>query len=45
MQELIREVSRENPLWGPEAIRLTLLNLRYDPPGEDTIRKYMVKPM
>ena len=25
-------------------IRLTLLNLRYDPPCEDTIRKYMVKP-
>ena len=44
MQELIRKLSSENPLWGAEMIRLTLLNLRYDPPGEDTIRKYMVKP-
>jgi len=44
MQELIRRLSRENPLWGAEVIRLTLLNLHYDPPCEDTIRKYMVKP-
>jgi len=44
MQELIRKLSRENPLWGAEVIRLTLLNLHYDPPCEDTIRKYMVKP-
>ena len=41
---LIRKLSRENPLWGAEVIRLTLLNLQYDPPCEDTIRKYMVKP-
>ena len=44
MQDLIRKLSRENPLWGAEVIRLTLLNLRYRPPGEDTIRKYMIKP-
>ena len=44
MQELIRKLSRENPLWGAEVIRLTLRNLQYDPPCEDTIRKYMVKP-
>ena len=44
MQDLIRKLSRENPLWGAEVIRDTLLNLRYDPPCEDTIRKYMVKP-
>ena len=44
MRELIRKLSRENPLWGAEVIRLTLLNLQYDPPCEDTIRKYMVKP-
>ena len=43
MQELIRKLSRENPLWGAEVIRLTLRNLQYDPPCEDTIRKYMVK--
>ena len=44
MQELIRTLSRENPLWGAETIRETLLLLRYQPPCEDTIRKYMVKP-
>jgi hypothetical protein len=27
MQELIRKLSRENPLWGAEVIRLTLQNL------------------
>jgi len=44
MRELIRKLSRENPLWGAEVIRLTLQNLHYKPPCEDTIRKYMVKP-
>jgi hypothetical protein len=39
--ELIRKLSHENPLWGAEVIRLTLLKLQYDPPCEDTIRKYM----
>jgi len=43
MQGLIRKLSRENPLWGAEVIRLTLLKLQYDAPCEDTIRKYMVK--
>jgi putative transposase len=44
MQALIRKLSRENPLWGAECIRHTLLLLGYTVPGEDTIRKYMVKP-
>jgi len=44
MRDLIRKLSRENPLWGAEVICLTLLNLLYDPPCEDTIREYMVKP-
>jgi len=44
MQELIRQLSRENPLWSAERIRDTLLLLRYDPPCEDTIRTYMAKP-
>jgi transposase InsO family protein len=44
MQDLIRKLSRENPLWGAEVIRLTMLNLHYELPCEDTIRKYMVKP-
>ena len=43
MQELIRKLSSENRLWGAETIRQTLLLLQYEPPCEDTIRKYMVK--
>jgi hypothetical protein len=44
MQNLIRKLSRENPLWSAGVIRLTLVKLQYAPPCEDTIRKYMVKP-
>ena len=44
MQDLIRRLSRENPLWGAGQIRDNLLLLRFDPPCEDTIRKYMIKP-
>jgi len=44
MRDLIQKLSSENPLWSAERIRDTLLLLRYDPPCEDTIRKYMVKP-
>ena len=44
MQALIRRLSRENPLWGAERIREELVKLRYDPPCEDSVRKYMVKP-
>ena len=43
MQDLIRKLSRENRLWGAGQIRDNLLRLRYDPPCEDTIRKYLVK--
>jgi transposase InsO family protein len=43
MQELIRKLSTENPLWSADRIRSTLLLLGYNPPCEDTIRKYMVK--
>ena len=43
MQELIYKLSKENPLWGAETIRETLLLLDFDPPCEDTIRKYMFK--
>jgi hypothetical protein len=42
MQDLIRKLSRENSLWGAERIRDTLVLLSYDPPCDDTIRKYMV---
>ena len=44
MQALIRQLSRDNTLWGAEHIREELALLGYDPPCEDTIRKYMVTP-
>jgi putative transposase len=44
MRELIRQLSKDNPLWSPERIRDTLALLGYDPPHEDTIRKYMGMP-
>ena len=44
MQALVRRLSRENPLWGAERIREELAKLDYDPPCEDSVRKYMVKP-
>jgi transposase InsO family protein len=44
MQDLIRKVSTENPLWGAGRIRETLQLLQYDPPCEDTVRKYRVNP-
>ncbi len=44
MQNLIYRLSKENPLWSPERIKDTLILLQYDPPCEDTIRKYMFKP-
>ena len=43
MQALIRRLSRENPLWGAERIHQTLLLLGSAAPGEDTVRKYIVK--
>jgi len=44
MRNLIQKLSRENVLWGAGRIRDTLLLLGYDPPCDDTIRKYMAKP-
>jgi len=44
MQDLIRKLSRENPLWGAGQIRDHLMLLHHEPPCEDTIRKYRVKP-
>ena len=44
LQDLIYQMSKENLLWSAERIRDTLILLRYDPPCEDTIRKYMYKP-
>jgi len=44
IQQLIRRLSRENPLWGAARIRDVLPLLGYEAPGEDTVRKYMVMP-
>ena len=44
MQTLIRKLSREDRLWDAERVREELLKLRYDPPCEDTVRKYMARP-
>jgi len=44
MRDMIWKLSRENPLCGEGQIRDNLLLLHYDPPCEDTIRKYMDKP-
>ena len=43
MQELIRRLSREKPLWGAGRIRDTLLLLGYEAFHEDTVRKYMIR--
>jgi putative transposase len=45
MQALIRRLSTENPLWSAERIRDTLVLLGYNPPCDDTIRKYMTTAM
>jgi hypothetical protein len=39
MQQLIRRMSTEDPLWGPDRIRDTLLLLGYDAPCARTISK------
>ncbi len=44
MRNLIRRLSRENPLWGAQRIGDTLRLLGCDPPCSDTIRKYMFRP-
>jgi len=44
IQQPIRRLSKENPLWGAARIRDVLLLMGYEAPGQDTVRKYMVKP-
>jgi putative transposase len=44
MQDLICRLSKDSPLWSAERIRDTLILLQHDPPCDDTIRKYMLKP-
>ena len=44
MRDLIRRLSRENPLWSAERVGDTLRLFGCDPPCSDTIRKYMSRP-
>ena len=44
IRDLIRRLSRENPLWSAERIRDTLRLLGCDPPCSETIRQYMGQP-
>lgn len=44
MRRLIRKISADNPLWSPERIHDQLVDLGYNPPSPNTIRKYLPKP-
>ncbi|MBI5722511.1 MAG: hypothetical protein HZA50_01025, partial [Planctomycetes bacterium] len=44
LRQLIRQISRENPLKKAGQIRDIIKSLGYEPPDLKTIRKYMVKP-
>ncbi|ABK45120.1 conserved hypothetical protein [Magnetococcus marinus MC-1] len=43
VRDLIRQMSRENPLWGAPRIHGELLKLGYDV-GETSVSKYMLRP-
>jgi hypothetical protein len=43
MRAWIRRLSRENVLWSAETIPGHRVLLGFDPPGPDTVRKYLVK--
>jgi hypothetical protein len=45
MRSLIRKINAENPLWSPERIYDQLIDLGFDPPSPNTIRKYLPKPI
>jgi hypothetical protein len=44
MRNLTRKISVENPLWSPERIHNQLVDLGFDPPSPNTIRKYLPNP-
>lgn len=44
MRKLIKKIYADNPLWSPERIYDQLLDLGFDPPAPNTIRKYLPKP-
>jgi hypothetical protein len=43
MRRLIRKINAENPHWSPERIHDQLVDLGFDPPAPNTIRKYLPK--
>lgn len=44
MRRLIRKIHSDNSLWSPERIYNQLINLGFDPPSPNAIRKYLPKP-
>jgi hypothetical protein len=44
MRKLIRKINSDNPLWSPERIHDQLIDLGYNPPSPNAIRKYLPKP-
>lgn len=38
------KINAENPLWSPERIYDQLIDLGFNPPSPNTIRKYLPKP-
>jgi putative transposase len=44
MQRLIRKIHSDNPLWSPERIYDQVVDLGFDPPSPNTIRKHLPKP-
>lgn len=45
MRRLIKMINVDNPLWSPERIHDQLVNLGFNPPSPNTIRKYLPKPI
>lgn len=45
MRKLIRKINADNPLWSPERIYDQLIELGFNPPSPNTIRKYLPKPV
>ncbi len=44
LRRLIRRIAAENPLWSPERIHDQLVDLGFNPPSPNTIRRYLPKP-
>ncbi|MCL5103120.1 MAG: integrase core domain-containing protein [Armatimonadetes bacterium] len=44
MRRLIRKIHADNPFWSPERIHDQLVDLGFNPPAPNTIRKYLPRP-